>query len=247
MFRSMTVRALLALVLLVPGCASRDARLREDASDLMSGQWREDSLHCDRDRCVILYRMVVEKPTTVVVEAVAPADPLLPDFFLAVEDPEGRVIGDDRAAQKRPRRIVRRLDPGLYFVRVAAATEKDDQLSFKLRFRPEVAKVVQPKRSAPKSSAPKSTPRPPPAPPPPVYLESEVLEVERDGGEPVAILLEAGTSQGVKPGQSGELIEAGEVIGRIEIVDVYSAGSRARIVGGLRSPITLDTRARLAR
>jgi hypothetical protein len=74
-----------------------------------------------------------------------------------------------------------------------------------------------------------------------------VIEVERAGGEPIAILLEAGTSQGVKPGQSGELIESGQVIGRIEVVDVYSAGSRARIVGGLSSPITLDTRARLAK
>jgi hypothetical protein len=247
MHRSMAGCALLALLLLVPSCASRDARLREDASDLMPGQWREDSLHCDRDRCVILYRLVVEKPATIVVEADAPADPLLPDFFLALEDPEGRVIGDDRAAQKRPRRIVGRLDPGLYFVRVAAATDKDDQLSFKLRFRPEVAKVAQPKRAAPKTSAPKPTPAPRPPPPRPVHLESEILEVERDGGEPTAILLEAGTSQGVQPGQSGELIEAGQVIGRIEIVDVYSAGSRARIVGGLRSPITLETRARLAR
>lgn len=233
----------LGVLVLSPACASKDARMRKEASDLVSGQWREDALHCDRGRCAILYRVVLERSSTIVVEADAPADPLLPDFYLVLEDPEGRAIGDDREAQKRPRRFVRTLEPGLYFVRVAAQTKDDDQLSFKVRYRPEVEKRVRSKPRPSKPTAPKPTA---PAPPPsPTYMESEVLEVERDGGEPVAILLEAGTSQGVKPGQAGELIESGQVIGRIEIVDVYAAGSRARIVGGLRSPITLDTRARL--
>jgi hypothetical protein len=224
------------------GCASSDARLRESAPDLVEGRWQEEALHCSRGRCVQMFRVVVEKPTTLVVEADAPADPLLPDFFLVLEDPQGNPIGDDREAQKRPRRIVRSLDPGLYFVRVGGQDEKGDLLSYKLRVRP---RTVATRKPVTRTSPPPARPTPPSPPPAPVYIESELLEVERDGGEPVAILIEAGTSQGLVPGQSGELVEGGRVIGRIEVVDVYAAGSRARIIGGLRAPITLDTRARV--
>jgi hypothetical protein len=44
---------------------------------------------------------------------------------------------------------------------------------------------------------------------------------------------------------SGELVRDGRVIGKLEVVDVYAAGSRAKILGGLSAPITLDTSARL--
>lgn len=225
-----------------PGCASSDARLREGAPDLVEGRWQEEALHCSRGRCVQMFRIVVEKPTTLVVEADAPADPLLPDFFLVLEDPQGNPIGDDRAAQKRPRRIVRSLDPGLYFVRVGGQDEKGELLSYKLRVRPRTVATGKPTQPT-SPSPPRRAPSPPP--PAPVYIESELLEVERDGGEPVAILIQAGTSEGLVPGQSGELVEGGRVIGRIEVVDVYAAGSRVRIIGGLRAPITLDTRARV--
>lgn len=222
------------------GCASKDARLREGAPDLPVGAWQESSLHCDRGRCVEMFRLVVERPATWVVEADSPADPLLPDFYLVLEDDAGHVIGDDREAQKRPRRVTRALDPGLYFVRVAAQQGKGDLLSYKLRAGPRTARA----RRAP-SRAPAPPPPVAPKPAAPVFIESELLEVERDGGEPIAVLIEAGTSQGLAPGQSGELVEGDAVIGRIEIVDVYAAGSRARIVGGLRAPITLGTRARV--
>jgi len=235
-------RRLLAVgaALLLAACASSDAKLREQAADLSLGQWREGALHCDRGDCAQLFRLVVERPTTVVVEADAPADPLLPDFYLVLEDAQGNPVGDDREAQKRPRRVVRSLEPGLYFVRVAGQEDRGVLLSYKLRARSKApARRAEPRRTRPEPR------RAPPAPPAPVFVESDVLEVERDGGEPVSILIEAGTSQGMEPGQSGELVDGDQVIGRIEIVDVYAAGSRARIVGGLRSPITLGTRARV--
>ena len=43
----------------------------------------------------------------------------------------------------------------------------------------------------------------------------------------------------------GELIEGGQVIGKLEVVAVYAGGSRARILGGLVAPITHDTEARI--
>ena len=66
-----------------------------------------------------------------------------------------------------------------------------------------------------------------------------------DRGRPVAVLLEAGFERGLRQGLEGELVEGDAVIGRIEVVGVYSGGSRARIVGGLTRSISLDTRARI--
>jgi len=83
----------------------------------------------------------------------------------------------------------------------------------------------------------------PPAPSPPKQrptsrtLHARVLEVE--GGSDV--LIDAGTRQGVRPGDRGTLREAGRVIAQIEIVAVYADGSRARVQGTRSAPITART------
>jgi hypothetical protein len=82
-------------------------------------------------------------------------------------------------------------------------------------------------------------------PPSPNYIESDLLEIERSGGEPVAVLLEAGASEGLTRGMVGELLDRGQVIGSLEIIAVYEEGSRARIVGELSVPITIETSARI--
>lgn len=237
----MTVRIalLLALVLGVGSCQNplagrSEKKARTNAPDLVLSQTREDTLHCAKGRCTQFYRLVVDKKKRISVRADAPSDPRLPDFSLVLEDRDGHVVADDRKANQRPRRVIETLDPGLYYVRIVGHDKKDDQLSYKI-----VAKQVYKRRSAPRA------PRKRAPPPPPTFFESEVLEVERAGGEPVAVLIEAGTAQGMVPGQTGELIEGDVVIGKLEIVDVYAEGSRARILGGLTAPITLDTRARL--
>jgi hypothetical protein len=237
------VTFLLGALALGSGCATGETTLRREAPDLSKGVWREDALHCGRGQCKKLFRVVVDKPTTIVVEASAPSDPLLPDFYIVLEDSEGHAIGDDREAQKRPRKIVRKLEPGLYYVRVGGQDKKGDQLSYKLRAYEQRARTTR-SSGGRKTRTKKSIPTPPPVVVP-VLVESEVLEVERDGGEPTAILIEAGTGSGLEPGQSGELFEGDDVIGQIVIIDVYAAGSRARIVGGLSAPITLDTRVRV--
>jgi hypothetical protein len=82
-------------------------------------------------------------------------------------------------------------------------------------------------------------------PPSPIYIESDLLEIERSGGVPVAVLLEAGASEGLTRGMVGELLDRGQVIGSLEIIAVYDEGSRARIVGELSVPITFETSARI--
>lgn len=81
--------------------------------------------------------------------------------------------------------------------------------------------------------------------PEPVWIEAVVLDVEETDGKPSAVMLEAGYPAGVRPGMSGELFDAGREIGRIEVVDVYPSGSRARILGSLSAPISFDTVSRI--
>ena len=72
-------------------------------------------------------------------------------------------------------------------------------------------------------------------------LRSDVIEVERESGRPVSVLIDAGAATGLARGQTGRLLDDGFEIGRIEITDIYTAGSRARIVGELREEITDET------
>ncbi len=76
---------------------------------------------------------------------------------------------------------------------------------------------------------------------PGIMLRSDVIEVERADGVPVAVLIEAGIPTGVSRGQLGRLVEVDREIGRIEIVDIYSGGSRARILGELSGAITANS------
>ncbi len=114
----------------------------------------------------------------------------------------------------------------------------------------ETSKKPEPKPGPSEKIIPRK-PEPEPAtparfePPSPTYIESDLLEIERTGGKPVAVLLEAGASEGLRRGMVGELVDRGQVIGRLEIIAVYDEGSRARIVGDLSMPITFDTAARI--
>ena len=224
-----------------------DAVARRD-DDAWAATWTEDALHCRQNDCENLYQLIMSRSGQVKVTANAPADPSLPDFVLELRDRDGHVIAEDRKLMKRPRVITRGLAPGLYLVAIMGRDKQDHLLSYKLRYDP-IQKKRRRTQPPPKITKDELPPIPPPPPPPPttpkVWIASEVLEVERQGSEPVAVLLEAGTSQGMKPGLTGELVEADQVIGKLEVVDVYAEGSRARIVGALTAPITLDTTARL--
>jgi hypothetical protein len=93
--------------------------------------------------------------------------------------------------------------------------------------------------TTPSTPSTPAQPSPPPMPPG-TAIRTDVIEVERAAGVPVAVLIDAGTRTGVSAGQTGRLVVADREIGRIEIVDVYAAGSRAKIVGELSGEITPD-------
>lgn len=71
-----------------------------------------------------------------------------------------------------------------------------------------------------------------------VLVRSEVIEIERTAGVPVAVMIEAGAPTGVSQGLTGRLVDDGREIGRIEILDVYPGASRAKILGELSGEIT---------
>jgi hypothetical protein len=97
----------------------------------------------------------------------------------------------------------------------------------------------------PPAPVPAPLPEPPPAPEP-TWVVAEVLDVEEASGKPAAVMIEAGEPDGIRAGMRGELVEEDVVIGRIEVVDVYPSGSRARIVGPLLAPVSFDTVSRIA-
>jgi hypothetical protein len=80
---------------------------------------------------------------------------------------------------------------------------------------------------------------PKPAPEGPRYRQVSAVVLEVEGGK--VVLIDKGRRQGLAVGQRGRLLEAGQKIGDIEIVDVYSDGSRVTIHGELSGEITPST------
>lgn len=233
--RAALLLAVAAILLSNVGCGwwsnRKQVKARAAAPLLSLDRWTQGTLHCGRGVCDVWYRINLAKERRLVFEADGPADANLPDFALSLHDSAADELAVDRVAHRRPRRIDQMLEPGLYYLHVFALDKSDIQLSFKLRAKD----YRRPQR------AKKKAPRPPPL----VALPTEILEVERSDGEPSAVLLDAGSDQGAALGQRGELVEGGQVIGQLEIIDVYPDGCRAKIVGGLTAPISLQTSARI--
>ena len=211
---------------------------REDAVPLELGQWHKDSLHCAKRKCEDWYLVSLTESSSLQVEVYSPAGEGLPDFVLVLEDATGAALTDSQPTGKSPRQLRRKLDAGEYWLHMKSTGEKDEPLNYDI-----LASVVKPK---PATTRRRSRPAPKPAPPPEVVVSAEVLEVEKRDGEPRSVLIDAGKPQGLRAGQSGELVEKGRRIAKIEVTDVYEAGSRAEIKGPLEASITIDTRARIS-
>jgi hypothetical protein len=205
-----------------------------DPGRLVLDQWRQGWLHCAAQKCQNSYTVEVPRRGKLRVDARAPGGQGLPDFGVVIEDLQNRLVGASIRPQERPRLVRKDVEPGLYRVQVYALGSNGEMLSYDL-----VAKLEK-KRTAAK-------PRPKPRKPKPEFrvVKSEILEVEREGGEPTFVLIEAGERQALTPGLTGHLIENGNRIAGIKVVEVFPDGSRVRIVDRLSAPITIETTAEI--
>ena len=78
-------------------------------------------------------------------------------------------------------------------------------------------------------------------------LSVEVLGVEDEDGRVGFVLLDAGEPDGIEAGMRGDIEENGKVIGSVVVVEVFSTGSRAAVVGELTGEVGFEARVDLSR
>ncbi len=131
------------------------------------------------------------------------------------------------------------VEPGTYKVKIYALGSNGEIVSYDVLANLDEKKIKKKRRTKRKKS------RARPSAPKFQTVASEVLEVERDGGEPAFVLIEAGKHLGITVGLTGELVENGKSIGTIEVIEVFPDGSRVRILDRLSAPITIETKAQI--
>jgi hypothetical protein len=186
-----------------------------------------DALDCRRQDCERWYKTTVGEDGTFSVEVAAQPSGGAPGDFSVVlwdatlEEPLARV---PNAGLGRVR-LDRKVPANTYLVSVVAAN----------RARPFDFQVIVDFAPAP--------PPPPPEPPAPQFRThtSSILEQVGYGQDTVAVLLESGSNAGMRVGLRGRLVDEDMEIGAVVIEQVYPDGSRARVEGSLRAPVTHRT------
>lgn len=224
----MRVRVVLAAALgaaLALGCAKPPdpdgARTR--ASGLALGSWHADRLHCRENDCADWYRARVASEGKLHVELrPQPSEGVHPAVTVALLGADGAPLERSSSLGRAVLRIAQPAGPGPYFLSVEPDDpERRGPLHYEIRVRYEA---------------------PPPEPEPEFEPHiSSLLEVEGSLGDPQAVLLESGRSEGLRPGMQGRLKEGERVLAPVEIVETYPDGSRARLDGPLQAPITPET------
>jgi len=202
---------------------------RTGARQLPLSQWRADELWCDPDRlwskkgdCGDWLELEVADRGAVRIEVESSSGRLV---AVSVHDPHGGRLdsvytGTDGSADLR-------FDPSSsrYYVAVEPAGMEDRRATYRVR-------AVQ-------------EPPPPPPPQEPRFqsVKGAILEVERGRGGERTVVIDLGQPGGVRVGQRGRLVDGGNEIVEIEIVEVYPDGSRARLEGTPASRITPQTEA----
>ena len=201
------------------------------ARPLALGTPRRDQLHCEGGDCADWYRLRVEQRGELVIDVAAiDADASSAFYSVQLNSHRNEPLGYGNQVGFGRKRLHWRSDPGTYLVGIGAPEQsRPFRYQVLASFEPEPPRLV--------------VPTPPPPQPRFESISAEVIEIEGRPGDPRAVLIDRGRSHGMRPGLRGRLLENGQEIATVEIVDAYSDGSRARIEGSLQAPITAHTQA----
>ena len=224
----------LAGIVTLAGCAKRppdpDAT-PIGANALALDTPRTDVLDCRVDDCADWFRTEVPAKGKLVVDLTAtPAAGEDVRISLSLADRSGATLARDQTVGREAISVSAEVVPGTYLIAIASnhpAARFDYTVTTRLVLPPPPPKpVAVPVRRRP-------VPVKPPPPPAPRFetKRAEVLEVHEDGPHGRAVLLDAGSTQGMRVGLRGRLLEGGRAIGSIEIVEVYPEGCLASVAG----------------
>jgi hypothetical protein len=194
------------------------------ARSLPLAHWHRDTLDCRRRvrDCADWFVFVVPGAGEAQIDLAEVVDGTpVSAFDLIFADAGGREIQRWSNAGRSRLRLTHPVRGGRYAVAVGIPEGVSGGMSYELRvlFRP------KPEEKEPQFER----------------VSALVLEIEprAEGGE--ALTIDKGLKAGIARGQRGRLLEKGEAIGEIEVLDVYDDAARVAIVGVLRAPITPST------
>ena len=196
-------------------------------ADLKLDAWHRDRIDCRRKAsdCADWFRIRIRREGRLQIDIARVAEsegaPEVPPFSLVLARTTGRPVRTAEARGETRLRIQHAVKPGSFMVSVSTPPDSGGVMDYELRAA--------------------FTAKPPPQGPRYEQVSAVVLEVETGDEGESAVLIDVGTRQGLAVGQRGRLLEAGSKLADIEIVDVYSDGSRAVIRGELSGEITPST------
>lgn len=239
----------LAAALLTTACASPPpppAHTVSSAALALESQPRLDEIDCSARNCIHWYTIDVPRSGSLrlSLETFEPAaaessgglsffsgggsgDASNAVFELAIADGLGAPLGSIEGRGYETRVFDARVARGSYLVSVRTSDDKA-RMGYRL------------KHSF--KAAPKKRVRRPKPPPKPRYAPqaATILEFEGWGSDVEAVLIDLGSTRGVKKGMRGHFVQEGEKLGRIIVTEVYPEGSRATVEGGLDRPLGSD-------
>jgi hypothetical protein len=251
--RYLRICALIALASTGAACSTPapDPDATSDGAILLApGRSWIDLLACEKrtNDCLDLYRVPVEARGRLSVSVETSREAVQArTVTIELLDAKGQRL-DASTLDASEKRLASDVRDGSYFVAVSSPPG-EMRVPYRLQVTFAAAQVAAP---PPPVSPPKPPPaRPPqarpPTTPPPVKeryqaVSGAILELGGTAGNDQIVLIELGEAQGLRPGMRGRLVESGKVLGELVIEEVFREGSRARIRGELRAPVTPRTR-----
>lgn len=204
---------------------------------------RLDEFNCPAGNCVHWYRIVVPRKgkLRLFVESFEhakkeekrsffskeEADPGPPGFEITLSDGDGKSVDGAKSDGAKERALESRVTRGSYMVSVWSENPG----------RPFAYRLTSKFKAAPKPRA-----RPKPRKPRFETREATILEAEGWGADVEALLIDLGSTDGMRTGLKGRLVDNGEEIGKLVVEQVYPDGSRAGVEGSLSRPLGPDSR-----